>query len=259
MEEARMLLADRVCIVTGAASARGIGRATARLFAQHGGRAIILDLDADAAASAAAELGDAHRGYACDVTDKAACEGAVEKVVAEFGRVDVLVNNAGITQPIRFLGIEPRNYDAVLYNLVGIVDVNNQQADGPSGEVMAFEPLTDKLQAFGWFVQRIDGNDIEAVRAAFDAAKAHPAPQARMIVCDTRMGCGVPSSRRARKTTSSASRSTNGSSPSTGSTPGGTRDGQERTDHRCPSTDAVAAPKKKLTTSAMIASIAAEG
>jgi NAD(P)-dependent dehydrogenase (short-subunit alcohol dehydrogenase family) len=109
-----MLLADKVCIVTGAASKRGIGRATAKLFADHGGRTIILDLDADAAASAAAELGEAHRGYACDVTDKAACEGAVEKVVAEFGRVDVLVNNAGITQPIKFLGIEPKNYDAVL-------------------------------------------------------------------------------------------------------------------------------------------------
>jgi transketolase len=79
-----------------------------------------------------------------------------------------------------------------LDNLIGIVDVNNQQADGPSGEVMAFEPLTDKLQAFGWFVQRIDGNDIEAVRAAFDAAKEHAAPQPRMIVCDTRMGSGVP-------------------------------------------------------------------
>jgi NAD(P)-dependent dehydrogenase (short-subunit alcohol dehydrogenase family) len=114
MEEARMLLADRVCIVTGAASARGIGRATARLFAQHGGRAIVLDLDAEAAASAAAELGNEHRGYACDITDKSACEGSVEKVVAEFGRLDVLVNNAGITQPIKFLGIEPRNYDAVL-------------------------------------------------------------------------------------------------------------------------------------------------
>ena len=71
-----MLLADKICIVTGAASARGIGRATARLFALHGGRAIILDLNGDAAAAAASDLGDAHRGYACDVTDKAACEAA---------------------------------------------------------------------------------------------------------------------------------------------------------------------------------------
>jgi NAD(P)-dependent dehydrogenase (short-subunit alcohol dehydrogenase family) len=48
-----MLLADKVCIVTGAASQRGIGRATARLFALHGGRAIILDLDGAASAAAA--------------------------------------------------------------------------------------------------------------------------------------------------------------------------------------------------------------
>lgn len=79
-----------------------------------------------------------------------------------------------------------------LDNLIGIVDVNNQQADGPSTQVMAFEPLVDKLQAFGWHVQRIDGNDLTAVVAAFDAARDHDGPQPRMIVCDTRMGKGVP-------------------------------------------------------------------
>ncbi|PJG55199.1 transketolase [Bradyrhizobium forestalis] len=79
-----------------------------------------------------------------------------------------------------------------LDNLIGIVDVNNQQADGPSTQVMAFEPLAEKLQAFGWFVQRIDGNDLDAVVAAFDAAKSHPAPKPRMIIADTLMGKGVP-------------------------------------------------------------------
>ncbi|QOG22220.1 transketolase [Bradyrhizobium sp. SEMIA] len=79
-----------------------------------------------------------------------------------------------------------------LDNLIGIVDVNNQQADGPSTQVMGFEPLVDKLQAFGWFVQRIDGNDLDAVVAAFDAAKSHPEPKPRMIVADTLMGKGVP-------------------------------------------------------------------
>lgn len=79
-----------------------------------------------------------------------------------------------------------------LDNLIAIVDVNNQQADGPSTQVMGFEPLVDKLDAFGWFVQRVDGNDMDAVVAAFDAAKSHPEPKPRMIVCDTKMGKGVP-------------------------------------------------------------------
>jgi transketolase len=79
-----------------------------------------------------------------------------------------------------------------LDNLIAIVDVNNQQADGPSTQVMGFEPLVDKLVAFGWFVQRVDGNDLDAVVAAFDAAKFHAEPRPRMIVADTLMGKGVP-------------------------------------------------------------------
>ena len=79
-----------------------------------------------------------------------------------------------------------------LDNMVAIVDVNNQQADGPSTQVMAFEPLVDKLEAFGWFAQRVDGNDLEAVVAAFDAAKSDPTPRPRIIVADTLMGKGVP-------------------------------------------------------------------
>ena len=109
-----MLLANKVCVITGAASRRGIGRAIAKLFALHGGRSIILDLDAGQASDAASELGDAHRGFACDVTDRNACVSAIERVVSEFGQVDVLVNNAGITQPLKLMDIAPENYDAVL-------------------------------------------------------------------------------------------------------------------------------------------------
>jgi NAD(P)-dependent dehydrogenase (short-subunit alcohol dehydrogenase family) len=108
-----MLLSNKVCVITGAASRRGIGRATAKLFALHGGRAIILDLDGTQAAEAAAELGEAHRGLACDVTDRDACFAAAQRVVEEFGRIDVLVNNAGITQPLKFMDIGPKNYEAV--------------------------------------------------------------------------------------------------------------------------------------------------
>ena len=62
-----MLLKDKVAIVTGAASLRGIGWATARRFAEEGARVALLDLDAGAAAKAAGEIGPEHRGYACDV------------------------------------------------------------------------------------------------------------------------------------------------------------------------------------------------
>ncbi len=78
-----------------------------------------------------------------------------------------------------------------LDNLIAVVDVNNQQADGPSTSVMAFEPLLDKLEAFGWFAQRIDGNDLDAVRSAFDAAKAER-NRPSLIIADTLMGKGVP-------------------------------------------------------------------
>lgn len=79
-----------------------------------------------------------------------------------------------------------------LDNLIAIVDVNNQQADGYSSEVLAFEPIVDRWQAFGWFTQRVDGNDLTALVQAFDAARQHTGAQPRVIICDTRMGKGVP-------------------------------------------------------------------
>jgi transketolase len=79
-----------------------------------------------------------------------------------------------------------------LGNLVCLVDINNQQADGPSGKVMGFEPLADKWAAFGWHVQRVNGNDLPAVLAAFDAARALPDARPRVILFDTLMGKGVP-------------------------------------------------------------------
>ncbi|RMV35077.1 putative Transketolase, N-terminal subunit [Pseudomonas savastanoi pv. phaseolicola] len=78
-----------------------------------------------------------------------------------------------------------------LDNLIAIVDVNNQQADGHSNEVLAFEPIVDRWQAFGWFTQRVDGNDLNALVAAFDAARQHAGAQPRVIICDTKMGKGV--------------------------------------------------------------------
>ena len=79
-----------------------------------------------------------------------------------------------------------------LDNLVCLVDVNDQQADGPSTRTLGFEPLADKWAAFGWHVQRVDGNDLPAVVAAFDAARALAEPKPRVILFDTLMGKGVP-------------------------------------------------------------------
>ncbi|WP_298212955.1 transketolase [Acidovorax sp.] len=79
-----------------------------------------------------------------------------------------------------------------LGNLICLIDINNQQADGPSSKVLGFEPLTDKWAAFGWHVQRVDGNHLPAVVRAFDTARQLPEPRPRVILCDTLMGKGVP-------------------------------------------------------------------
>jgi 3-hydroxybutyrate dehydrogenase len=87
----------RVAIVTGAAS--GIGRAIARRFARAGARIVVADLDHDAAAATAREIAaDPRRavGIAMDVADERAVDSGVAEVISQFGRIDVLVSNAGI-------------------------------------------------------------------------------------------------------------------------------------------------------------------
>src|ERR1700730_17425313 len=115
--ETNMLLDSKVVIVTGAASPRGIGKATAKALAAQGAHIVILDLREEDAKQAAADLGGAHLGLACDVTDKAACVKAAKATLEAYGRIDGLINNAGITQPVRTLDITAEGFDA-------IVDVN---------------------------------------------------------------------------------------------------------------------------------------
>src|SRR5512145_3099047 len=91
-------IAGQAALVTGAAS--GMGRATALLFADEGARVAVVDLDGAGAKRVADEIraagGDAE-GFALDVTDAARIEPVVREVVARFGRLDVLVNNAGVS------------------------------------------------------------------------------------------------------------------------------------------------------------------
>lgn len=95
-EAQSMELKGRVALVTGAAS--GLGKAIAGRFARAGARVVIADLDADAASRTAREIGTDDRalGVAMDVTDEAAVNAGVARVVEAYGGIDVLVSNAGI-------------------------------------------------------------------------------------------------------------------------------------------------------------------
>ena len=99
--------AGLVAIVTGGASPRGLGKATARLLAAEGAMVAIADIDGEAAAAVARELGEGHIGITCDVTDHARCVAVAAQIQAQLGGVDILINNAGITQPIRLMEITP--------------------------------------------------------------------------------------------------------------------------------------------------------
>ncbi|NUZ07961.1 SDR family NAD(P)-dependent oxidoreductase [Piscinibacter koreensis] len=109
-----MLLRDKVAVITGGAGLNGLGFATARQMAAHGARVVIVDLERADPASAASRLGDGHLGVVGDVTDKAACDAAIEQALKAYGRIDVLVNNAGITQPVKTLEITRADYDRIL-------------------------------------------------------------------------------------------------------------------------------------------------
>ena len=109
-----MLLTDRVALITGGAGLNGLGFATARLLASQGARVVITDLEAAAPAQAAATLGDDHLGLVANVVVKSEVDAAIARVLERFGRIDVLVNNAGITQPRKTVDITSADYDAVL-------------------------------------------------------------------------------------------------------------------------------------------------
>ena len=89
------VLDGKAAIVTG--SARGIGRATAELLAEQGARVLINDLDGDVAEQAASEISGETAVFGGDLTSPGACDELVQKAVDEFGRLDIIVNNAGYT------------------------------------------------------------------------------------------------------------------------------------------------------------------
>jgi len=107
----------------------GLGRAIALRFAADGARVAVLDRDAQAATAVAEEIaaaGGTALGLACDVTDPAACAAAVETTLQRLGRIDVLVNNAGISHRSAFARTEPSVIRRVIeVNLFGAIQLTH--------------------------------------------------------------------------------------------------------------------------------------
>lgn len=116
-------LDGRVAIVTGAAS--GLGLAIATRLGEVGATVIVADRDEPAAQAAAARIavavGASARAIGHDVTSRASCDAMVENVLADHGRIDVLVNNAGISSTVPFLEMSEEDWDRVHdVNLKGV-------------------------------------------------------------------------------------------------------------------------------------------
>lgn len=110
----------KVVFITGAS--RGIGAAAARAFASRGARVVLAARDRDALSGLAAEIGDGALALGCDVARRGDVEQAVAAAMAAFGRIDVLINNAGVIDPIaRMAEADPEGWDHVIdVNLKGV-------------------------------------------------------------------------------------------------------------------------------------------
>ena len=130
-----MSTTDKTAVVTGAASLRGIGRATAHALAAAGWNVAVLDLDEAGAKDTADEIAHRHGvhafGLACDVTDEASVAAAVDTLTTDAPAVGALVNNAGITSPTRFLDSDGAEWDRVFaVNVRGAYNITRRLVPG---------------------------------------------------------------------------------------------------------------------------------
>jgi 3-oxoacyl-[acyl-carrier protein] reductase len=148
-------LSGRVALVTGAA--RGIGAATAVALAEAGARVALVDRDAaglDATADSVGRAGSDALGITADVTDAPAIERAVDTIVAEWGRLDVLVNNAGIVRDATLAKVTDEDWTATLeVNLRGAMiatraAVRPMRAAG-SGRILSATSVVARMGNYG--------------------------------------------------------------------------------------------------------------
>jgi meso-butanediol dehydrogenase / (S,S)-butanediol dehydrogenase / diacetyl reductase len=155
-------LEDRVAIVTGGAA--GIGAGIVRVLAREGARVIVADLDASGAAALAAAPALAGRveAVATDVTVRASCDAVVAHALARHGRLDVLVNNAGICPRGSFRTLEDAVWDRVLaVNLTSLYCMTQA----------AIEPLIEQRSGAIVTIASVDAKEASALGAAYGATK----------------------------------------------------------------------------------------
>ena len=113
-----MRLRNKVALITGAA--KGIGFATAKRFTKEGAKVMLADLNEGAVMEAVGQLKNAEP-YVLNVTDRASIQRAVDDIIAKHQRIDILINNAGITQDARLVKMTEEQFDAVIdVNLKGV-------------------------------------------------------------------------------------------------------------------------------------------
>ncbi|HMJ02073.1 MAG TPA: SDR family NAD(P)-dependent oxidoreductase [Conexibacter sp.] len=156
-------LDGRVAIVTGGAA--GIGAGIVRVLAREGAQVVIADVDAERAAALTAEPATHGRAeaVATDVTDRASCEQVVAHALARHGRVDVLVNNAGVCPRGSFRTLAEADWDRVMdVNLKGLYLMTQA----------AVEPMIERGAGAIVTIASVDGKEAAPLGAAYGATKA---------------------------------------------------------------------------------------
>lgn len=148
-------LKNKVSIITG--SANGIGLATAIKFANEGAISIICDMNLDQVNAAVEKIksaGGQAAGYVMNVTDRANIDAVVADVIAKYGRIDVLINNAGITKDARLVKMTEQQFDAVIdVNLKGVFNCTQavvpHMIDAGKGAIVSASSVVGLYGNFG--------------------------------------------------------------------------------------------------------------